>query len=697
MEFLLTRRIGEALTMCGYVHKKPNARTRFYHVYLRDNTSATERVLTVDLSRPENDITKFHSKRSRDFDALRSGFNRYYAEKPNETKPSDNDLLAIIVEFVTHLFNMSLQNAIEIRSNVLTADEDENEEERGLEELLEEFGDNPVNNNHFDELGTLETICYLKYDEETVTTQLSYIYLMYDRQKKRFNISGIPPFPLKNRPILDTPTFTKETLRDLLDEDKPDDFENNKMPTFLNKTAMRTAEFRALLWKGVRDTVRRFVYLRDDFYDLITAYVVLTYFFDIFDFVPYLALWGAHGTGKTQLGSVISRLAYRSMSIVGGSTAFIYRAINSVHGTYTAEETQSIFDDKDKTEQRDIIKAGTQKYAKVGKIGGARNEKTDLFSIFSPKIFQSTSSPDIVILDRSIPFIMQRAPSNMNFESPDTIIPQANKLREYLLVQRLLNAYELEDFLKKNKLKFGEVFKNREKDHAKAILGVTKFFSPDVFTIVEKSLALSLSKREDIGEDKDKMLMDHLVLYGYTLDDWIPISELTTNINKYYFGVDKIATQKSAKEGYENIGLGRILSKLEFNSRRASFGMEYYISKKNLIKAYASKGFDLSDILSRETCLKFVDADILDQCKPSGLAGKTPEQLKESAKGVILSVEDLDDYYSEDELDYIQEQKESDSMNGFFFDEAGLTEDELDYITSEERKKQIAALEKASE
>ncbi len=133
--------------------------------------------------------------------------------------------------------------------------------------------------------------------------------------------------------------------------------------------------------------VRRYVDLSDHATKLCVEYVLLSWVFDAFDEVPYLALRTADiGRGKSRGLETIGALCYRAILCGGGSTAAAtLRLLHFFGGTLVADE----YDQRDTelaAELTKIINQGFQARRPLVRCAGEDNTPT-AFRCFGPKLF----------------------------------------------------------------------------------------------------------------------------------------------------------------------------------------------------------------------------------------------------------------------------------------------------------------------
>ncbi len=138
----------------------------------------------------------------------------------------------------------------------------------------------------------------------------------------------------------------------------------------------------------VASFIGRYVELPGDACSLAVEYVLLTWVFDAFDEVPYLAFRTADaGRGKSRALDTVASVCYRSMFVGGGSSAAAtLRMLHEFGGTLAADE----FDLKQNTELAwtltAILNQGFQRNRPLIKCDGDALEPR-AFRCFGPKLF----------------------------------------------------------------------------------------------------------------------------------------------------------------------------------------------------------------------------------------------------------------------------------------------------------------------
>lgn len=136
----------------------------------------------------------------------------------------------------------------------------------------------------------------------------------------------------------------------------------------------------------IKAFINKYCDLPADFVQIATYYVLLTYFFDRLEQIPYLSFMGDTGTGKSRCKYAIGSLCYTPLLTSGGTTpAAFYRLISKWRGTLLIDEAD--FDKSD--ESQEIVKllnCGYEKHSPRVVCDKDDPDKLLFFNAYCPKI-----------------------------------------------------------------------------------------------------------------------------------------------------------------------------------------------------------------------------------------------------------------------------------------------------------------------
>ena len=184
----------------------------------------------------------------------------------------------------------------------------------------------------------------------------------------------------------------------------------------------------------IYNRLKKYLDLRDDYYNIITLWTIGTYFHKYFTTYPYLFFNAMKGTAKTRSLRLISVMAYHGEYQTSPTEAVLFR---------TASNSSLFFDEfervasKDKNAVRELLNAAYKKGTKVKRAykrksvqkGGEIRDDIAIeeFEVYCPVAMANIWGMENVLADRCITLILERSDDKAktklieNFEK-DTII-----------------------------------------------------------------------------------------------------------------------------------------------------------------------------------------------------------------------------------------------------------------------------------
>jgi len=186
------------------------------------------------------------------------------------------------------------------------------------------------------------------------------------------------------------------------------------------------------LYQEIKAVLRHYIELaKDAVYGLLSAWIIATYFFQIFYAFPFLFIYGKKQSGKSRLLNLLERLAFNAMKIKGVSVASLADSIDGIRGTFLNDQAEALSDSKN----IEILGIIADSYTRGGgnrRIVDISNKKRRVldFETYSPKAFASTKEIDPDIEDRCIEITMIRAMKD--YPEPEAFLPVWQDLRDRL-------------------------------------------------------------------------------------------------------------------------------------------------------------------------------------------------------------------------------------------------------------------------
>jgi hypothetical protein len=186
--------------------------------------------------------------------------------------------------------------------------------------------------------------------------------------------------------------------------------------------------------------IRRYASIPEEWLEIISLYVLMTWVYDRFTAVPYLRFLGEPGTGKSRLEQICAAITYKAIAVSGNITGpALFRTIHLVRGTMVVDEA----DFKESSEWSEIIKVLNNGYtisAPVIRCGSADSDFTpQAFYIYGPKIISTRSRfADEALETRCLTYetCEHRLPAHIPLQLPRAFEQEALALRNKLLKWR---------------------------------------------------------------------------------------------------------------------------------------------------------------------------------------------------------------------------------------------------------------------
>lgn len=353
------------------------------------------------------------------------------------------------------------------------------------------------------------------------------------------------------------------------------------------------------LFEKIKDLLKRFIVVSDEFFDIMVSYIMMTYIYVFFQVIPYLWLNGEKGTGKSTIMKIMSKLCFNPMFCSNVNPANIFRQIDNDGSTIILDEFEKMYGD----EKQEIIKILNQGFNIDGVVPRCvgQNNQIKKFRSFSPKIMGGISNIDDVLFERVIKYTTQRIKnvSLTKFREDEKTKKDLNKIVEDLYIFGLIYAPQIKDIYDKSEVSF-KGYSLREDDLWNPLLCIAK--------VIDE-------------ENQDNNVTDNLLKYAKKLSNEKfrrnienePKLQLLYYLYSYF---DSIATPrmklKNGKNGVEISALYEYVStKDDLNWIKGSSALGKKLSQwYGFEKKRESAGID-AEILGKKTFYIFNQQDIL--------------------------------------------------------------------------------------
>jgi hypothetical protein len=160
--------------------------------------------------------------------------------------------------------------------------------------------------------------------------------------------------------------------------------------------------------------------------EMIGCYILSTWFLDAFTVTGFLWSNGDRGSGKTQLITVVARLAHLGQVLTAGGSFPSLRDLADYGATLAFDDAENLADPRrTDPDKRALMLAGNRRGTRIP-LKELRPDKTwgtRHVNAYCPRLFSAIRSPDAVLADRTIVVPLVRTPdryrSNTDPEDPD--------------------------------------------------------------------------------------------------------------------------------------------------------------------------------------------------------------------------------------------------------------------------------------
>lgn len=161
----------------------------------------------------------------------------------------------------------------------------------------------------------------------------------------------------------------------------------------------------------IMQVLKYYMDLKEEYYNLITLWIIGTYFHKQFNTYPVLFINAMKGSGKTRLENLIKNLSLNGEVILSLTEAVFFRSNNDT--TMIIDEFESLAS-KEKATLRELLNAC---YKKGNKVKRMRKTKTvegekqviEEFEIYRPLVLANINGIEEVLSDRSISIYLEKS------------------------------------------------------------------------------------------------------------------------------------------------------------------------------------------------------------------------------------------------------------------------------------------------
>lgn len=200
-----------------------------------------------------------------------------------------------------------------------------------------------------------------------------------------------------------------------------------------------------MLYKGIRAVYEQYVeFSREEYYDVMTLFVMGTYLFRLFKSLGYIHFNGTAASGKSQNLNILRSLAFNTAWASSMSSAALYRSLAGHPGTVCIDEAEG-WEGERGEELRRILNSGYLDGSTVKRVEKGAGDKFMVasFEAFGPKAIASINPLDAVIGSRCL--IVGMRPALRKIPEFDNNDPRWQDLRDALYLWLMFWAPNIAD------------------------------------------------------------------------------------------------------------------------------------------------------------------------------------------------------------------------------------------------------------
>jgi hypothetical protein len=334
------------------------------------------------------------------------------------------------------------------------------------------------------------------------------------------------------------------------------------------------------LWEDVYS----FVYDQVDFpderlYDVVTAWIFMTWIPEAFSTAPYLRFYGTKNVGKTRALEVLQNLCYRGTLSPSVTEAALFRLIQKYHITYLLDETE-IYRNEQKQAIQHVLNAGYRRGQHVFRCETADNGEIIIrgFEVFGPKAIAGTRMLKDTLESRCIQVVMQRNSRKVNFYLD---IHAARRLRSRLLMWRFYRLHDLDSLSSEgsegSEGNIGPPSGLQRVENSR----IVELYAPLI------KLAETMEARQNIIDHALESHVQNIEEEASGTEAQILYSVLACRdrLQSSKFGTSWVADYFNSEFGndWATSSVGKVIKSLGFQSRRISGGKAGYIYDSDLV------------------------------------------------------------------------------------------------------------------
>jgi hypothetical protein len=349
------------------------------------------------------------------------------------------------------------------------------------------------------------------------------------------------------------------------------------------------------LYARIKEKILHYICFDNEIYgDIVTLWIIGTYFSDVFKVFPNLFILGSSGSGKTRLTKLITFTSRRGWMIADPTDANLPRIIDGYRPTLGLDDFDIVM------RKHFPVVLSLLKHVYKESIQIPRLEKVlkgnkfllSLFSPYTPLVMNSTEPiAETQLITRYIRIDMSKSKKKFPRSDPDVWYTQ--KERQELYITRFLFAPKVFEIF--SHIDTGLV--GRDDEIWSPILTIAKLISDDLFEKVKEFAIKESKKKEEELYPEEKLIIEAIEkLIGSEEIVEFTAGQLLDVIHDILIERKEI-TEKTFEKEWNTRKLGKILERMHIPLKRSGKKRLRIISKEQFQKLEDTYGLgDISDV-----------------------------------------------------------------------------------------------------
>lgn len=164
-----------------------------------------------------------------------------------------------------------------------------------------------------------------------------------------------------------------------------------------------------IIYERIKTILETYLDLKEEYYSLISLWIIGTYFHDKFSSFPYLFFNAMRGSGKSRTLRLVCKLSKEGNVMASPTEAVLFRT----NGTIGIDEFEGVAN-KDKSSIRELLNGAYKKGIKIMRMKKVKSKEGDQqqveeFEVYRPVIMANIWGMDEVLGDRCMTLILEKS------------------------------------------------------------------------------------------------------------------------------------------------------------------------------------------------------------------------------------------------------------------------------------------------